>query len=257
MVMNADVLRQLLSTVTAGVRPKSFRQGAPRPSISPAVVEPMLVLADALEEAGYAIEAGHLRELDYVWRHYERVLMTIGEWRLLKTQIREAISRLARRLPPPESEDALRRRLFRYYRRQGLTPPEAVRYAKRSENLGRIVFFDARDAEDTVEVLHRLKNGSYELERADRLGGQRWQVYRMTLEREPLPSWINAAQVAQYFDMSGPTALRRMWGSRDPKLRAEARSLIGRAYGFRNLDDYPLTMTTRELRLRYRRNITR
>lgn len=253
--MNADVLRQLLSVVSAGVRPKSFRQGAPRPSISPAVVEPMLVLADALEEAGYSAEARRLHELDYVWRHYGRVL-TIGEWRLLKGQIREAIARLARRLPPPESGDARRRRLFRYYRRQGLMPADAIRHTKRSENLGRIVYVDER-GEDVVEVLHRLKDGSYELEHAERLGGQRWRVYRMLLEREALPNWINAAQVAQYFDMSGPTAFRRMWSSRDPKLRAEARSIIGRVYGFANLDLYPAQMSTRELRLRYRKNITR
>lgn len=252
--MNPAVLRRLSETVSAGVRPSTFRRNAPPGSVTPGAAEAATVLADGLEEVGYQAEASRLRVLAWAWSNYRRA-PTRSELRSLKGQVRAAISRMARALPPTESEEARRRRLFQYYRRQKLAPPDAFHLAKRAENIGRLVYFDDHD-EDWVEAVFRQQDGSYDLEHAERTG-QRWRVYRTDLDRETVPDWINAANVAQTFDISGPTALRRMWTSSDPRTRAEARSIVGRYYGWRNFDDYPITMTTRELRLRYRRNIPR
>lgn len=123
------------------------------------------------------------------------------------------------------------------------------------------------------------KTGVYEaeMEYADEVGEDRFEVFRFSLERkkvveveeslylvpfaydETWPHGVPAyrewfakdlAEVAESIGME-LKVLREMFCSEDPLVRAQGYVTLGLYHGFANLDSYPLTLTEEELSARW------
>lgn len=164
------------------------------------------------------------------------------------------MSRYARPTRRRDPVDSRTERLFRYYRRQGLSPTEALQRAKSGRTERRIGHVgDVGWPEYEGGPIYKTEHG-YVLEYVIPPESERgkYEIYRVDLDRESLPSWVNAKGVASYIGGS-PGVLHQRWRHPDPRVRASARLDVAGYHGWRNLDDYPLRLSKRETELRYRR----
>lgn len=208
------------------------------------VADTWAVAADALEEAGEHAEALAARTRSRVYRRRQR--------------LKEADVRRAEKAKKKAAELRVSRtkRLYRVHRRLGRTAQEAYRLAatQRGERIVGSVG-DVNWPSYSGGPIVKDEVGNYALEWIEppEETERRFTVYRVDLDRESLPGWINAVAVMQ--GEGGPSVLRRRWRSRDPKTRASARWMVGSYYGWNDLDSYPLRLTRRQIEERYRRKV--
>jgi hypothetical protein len=77
----------------------------------------------------------------------------------------------------------------------------------------------------------------------------RWTVYRVDLDPE-VPSWIDLDALAKYSDQD-PEELEAAFVSNDPLERAYAYETAASYHGWREFDQYPLSLTCAETEKRY------
>lgn len=242
----ALVWREILASLPQG------RARAGRLKFSEDAIINMTALADELMQHGYPNEGHALNEFrESIERGYG-----LPEWRPLAARIQRAVSRMVAKKPAPQTAEARRKRVYIFYRRRGFSPSDAVKLARRAENIGRVVGHvgDVNwPAYDGGPILRT--NDGYMLEYVlspESNGTHKYMIFRTRLDREPIPSWINVRDVANFSGMS-PSVLRQWWRSRDVRRRAAARETVASYHGWENLDQYPLNLTKREVYLRYRR----
>lgn len=219
-----------------------------------------LVLADALEEHGdqqaaatarhlvskgpFSTRAGRspLGPIDKTYR-----IASYHEMRRELAELEDAL----RFLGEPKRRIMRKRRTYAYHRRRGLPAKEAFGLAKRHGHLRPIGHLgDVNWPEYEGGPVYRDEDGVYWLDWIMRVG-RRFIVYRVRLDREPLPNWVNVRNLTM-MDY-GPSKLRRDWYSRNPMVRAHARLEVALYYGWDNLDQDPLRLTRKEIRETYRR----
>lgn len=178
----------------------------------------------------------------------------------LAVTLRQRARALAKRAAPqtqfPVSPERTRR-IYARQRARGKPAAEAFRTAKKRQQEPRVVGHvgDVNWPQYNGGPILKAADGSYSLEYIvppEESEYRRYEVYRMDLDKEPLPDWIDATDVARAVGMSA-TVLRKLWNHRDPQARAEARMLVASYHGWDNLDSYPLRLTKREVQARYRR----
>ena len=155
-----------------------------------------------------------------------------------------------RRDPPSERT----KRIYSYHRRQGKPAQEAYRLAKWQRE-HRIVghIGDVNWLQHSGGPIMKDSSGNYSLEYVEPPnGGKKYIVYRVDLDKEPLPKWIDAKKVANTIG-SSPGLIRLSWNSANPRKRALAREAVASHYGWFELDQYPLRLTKKEIQTRYRR----
>lgn len=182
---------------------------------------------------------------------------------------RERARALRRKASPRESKAPSKkrtRRIYEHHRQAGKPAKEAFRLAKTQREWSVVGSIgDVNWPREEGGPILRHADGSYSVEwiepedertrdgRAE--PNRRFRVYRVDLDVEPLPSWIDARAVARSIGQS-PTVLRKRWRSRDPKVRASARWDVALYHGWPELDDYPESYTRREIQTRYRRRVS-
>ena len=171
--------------------------------------------------------------------------------------LRQRARALEKKVSPPTRFPVSPERTKRIYERQrarGRSAAEAYRIAQERQQEPRIVghIGDVNWPEYDGGPIYRHPDGSYSLnyiivdeERP------RWYVYRVGLDKEPLPDWVDPTDVAP----DATTLLRKNWNSPNVRKRAWARWDVANYYGWDELDSYPLVLTRREIQSRYRRRV--
>ena len=188
--------------------------------------EAYLVSADAFEEAGKT-------------RHAKRA--------------QENADRIAQVLARPD-------RVYRRQRARGLPAEKAYERAVQSgwftvvgesgsidEGEVRLLVRDVRDPKGEIQM---------RVIQPTARGGNRFTTQHVELTREPLPSWVNAAEAASNWGIS-PTILRMWWRSPNVQQRAYAREVVASwaMGGWDNFDSYPTFFTRQEINSRYGRRV--
>lgn len=179
----------------------------------------------------------------------------------LAITLRQRARALAKAASPPTRfpvSPERTRRIYEQQRARGKPAAQAFQIAKERQQEARIVGHVGDVNWPAYEGGPILKNadGTYALEYVippEEEGRRaRYEIYRTDLDKEPLPDWVDASDVAPFIGTSA-TILRKHWNDRDPRVRAYARVAVAAYYGWHNLDDYPLSLTKKEVQARYRR----
>ena len=219
-------------------------------------LESGLVLADAFEEHGDKRTGASLRELIRHGSLHDRLsdLSREGGNFYREPLIHDVRRKLAgiedalRYLKEPKRRLARTRNIYRYHRRHGVRAKEAFSFAKRHGHLKQVGHLgDIHWPEYDGGPVYRDEDGIYWLDWIER-AGPLYSVWRVRLDREPIPNWINPEAVS-----SRPTTIRRDWYSRNPIKRALARWAVAESYGWNALDQDELRLTREEVRQQYRR----
>ena len=181
-----------------------------------------------------------------------------GEAADLAVVLRQRARALAKRAAPQTQFPVSPKRTRRIYQRQrarGKPAAQAFRTAKERQQEPRVVGHvgDVNWPQYEGGPILKDVDGSYRLEYVippDE--GRFYEIYLTDLDREPLPSWIDAPDVASYIGTS-VAILRKRWNDPNPRVRAHARVDVAGYHGWHNLDSYPLRLTKREVQARYRR----
>lgn len=159
-----------------------------------------------------------------------------------------------RRAEAPSKERT--RRIYEHHRQAGKPAKEAFRLAKTQREwriVGNIGDVNWPNEEGGPIIKHA--DGSYSVEwiEPEDENNRRFRVYRVDLDVESLPSWIDARAVARANGTS-QTVLRKAWRSKSPASRANARWVVASYHGWHELDSYPESYTRREIQTKYRRS---
>jgi len=217
-----------------------WQQYYARPDVWDEVADSYSIAADAWEEAG-----DKSKSLDMKWR----------------------MIRARRKGTRPEKAPSKERvfKIYKYHRRQGKTVKEAARSAK-VQSTRKIVGYvgDSGWPDEDGGPVFRYSDGTYSVEFIQYAYGGMGRpkgypcciVYRVDLDREPLPDWIDARDVATYTGVSA-SILRKRWNSPRWRDRVDVLESVASFYGWNNFDGYPLELTRKEVQARYRRRMTR
>ena len=176
--------------------------------------------------------------------------------------LRQRARALEKKVSPPTRFPVSPERTKRIYERQrarGRPAAEAYRIAQERQQEPRIVgsIGDVNWPAYDGGPIYKHPDGSYTLEYVvvdeNDQPRPRYYVYRVDLDKEPLPDWVDPSDVAETMGITSPTALRKNWNSPDVRRRAWARWDVANYHGWENLDSYPLVLTRREVQRRYRR----
>ena len=174
--------------------------------------------------------------------------------------LRQRARALEKRVSPRQSFPVSPERTKRIYERQrarGQPAAEAYRIAQERQQEPRIIghIGDVSWPQYEGGPIYKSADGSYSLEYIvpdENESRPRYWVYRVDLDKEPLPEWVNPHDISQSTSIS-PTIIRKNWNDPNPRNRAWARWEVANYYGWENLDGYPLVLTRREVQQRYRR----
>ena len=179
---------------------------------------------------------------------------------LLYTRRTDLANRYRRRADRLDKLLERRQRIYRRFRARGMPASEAYERANHHtwftvlSQVHGDVGGDCDDAGFLVRGARR--RDAYALHWIHTEPEDQYVIFRIPLEREPIPDWVNVQAVGEVVGMR-PTLLRREWSSRNALSRANARAIAIAYYGAENFDGYPTRHNRDDMRLMYQRRFAR